>query len=103
MTKKQQYPNKNYLIEKAIKLFPNYTRFGIIAFREFNLQNPLDKKLFAIEQRLKQINPNNKERVFIIAYLLKNKKQLRLEKELVEILNQKYPYYNFVDEESLSN
>lgn len=105
MSKRIIYPNKKHLINKAVKLFPDETRFGLVGFRNFNHNNPIDKKKFAIEQRLKDwnliSNDSSKKRVVILCYLLKEKKPLRLESELLEWFQNKYQNIILLTEEQL--
>lgn len=97
-----QYPNKNYLIKSAIELYPKETTFTLIGFREFNKNNSVKKKIFAIEQRLKKWNiDDRKPKVLILCYLLKEPTNLKVETEVLDYLNNKYSNLTFTVESEL--
>lgn len=99
-----QYPNKNYLIKEAIRLFPDETVFSLIGFRQFNKENSVSKKIFAIEQRLKDWKINDKKpKVLILCYLLKEATGFKVEQEVLDYLNNKYSNLKFTIEYELSN
>lgn len=99
--KKLKYPNKNYLIKKAIKLFPEYKKFTLIGFRTFNNKNKLKTKIWVLEERIKNWKIDlDKPIVLIVCKLLKEKTPLELEEELINYLNNKYENLLFVDEKT---